>query len=613
MEEKGNIIIQTMAFSSLILLFLVGVILLNIDLNRTYQFKLRLITICEKAAKIGAFYLLNGIPEMKLMVKSATGEDNILIDVTTKRHGLKSDLGVAVFLNEKMNLISGSVLGFNYQNVQTSAIAFHQPIQKIWQFDTREHVHSSPVLYDGVLYCGAGGVMFALDPTTGRKLWSFSPTGGGQLVEGCSIQSTPTVVNDTVYFTIVNAENNPDRFTYLYALDAKTGLPRWDTPTLISNGYGREDYIWHNSSPAIFKNTCYIGSVDGKLYAINIGTGKIIDTYTTCGSIISSPLISDGILYIGSNDGKMRALTIINSGKLELKWTYPWTGSLGPIRCKPTVFDKKVYFAAGKYDIYAVDVDSGELCWVYNTSNTSGEFDILSSPAITSSREKLIHLGDGAGFAICLKEDNNEIELKWRRNLGIKIEANPIISNGVVYYGVKYSHNKGCLLALRQSDGTILQKYYIKNNIRSSPIIYNETLYFGGCDSNIHAIKTINPDLLLADLNCELQIADCGLKNKSAIHNPQSEIKWYILADKEYGPVSLQEIKEWCEQGRVLPETLVRKGKGKYGFAKNFLELQGRQSIFQNIESLPEEEIPLIPNVTHGLQPKEESRDSADW
>ncbi len=604
MEEKDNII-QAMAFSSLILLFLVGVILLNIDLNRTYQFKLKLITICEEAAKIGAFYLLNGIPETKLRVKSATGKNNILIktpyeDVTTKRHGLKSDLAVAVFLNEKMNLMSGMVLGFNYQNVHTSAVAFHQPIQKIWQFDTKAHIHSSPVLYDGVLYCGAGGVMFALDPTTGRKLWSFSPAGGGQRVEGCSIQSTPTVVNGTVYFTIVNAENNPDRFTYLYTLDAKTGLPRWDTPTLISNGYGREDYIWHNSSPAIFKNTCYVGSVDGKVYAINIETGEIIDSYTTCGSIISSPLISDGILYFGSNDGKLRALTITNSGKLELKWAYPWTGSLGAIRCQPTIFDKKVYFTAGKDDIYAVDVDSGDLCWVYETPNTFSNFDILSSPAITSSEEKLIHIGDGAGFAICLKEDNNEIELKWNRNLGTKIEANPIISNGVVYYGVKYGHNKGCLLALRQSDGTILQKYYIKNNIRSSPMIYNETLYFGGCDSHIHAIKTINPDLSLAYLNCGLRIEQ--------IQNPKSKIEeeWYILADKEYGPVNLQKIKEWCEQGRVLPETLVRKGKGEYKVAKNFLELQGEQAFSShNINSLSEGEIPLIPNVTHGLQPKE--------
>jgi outer membrane protein assembly factor BamB len=73
-----------------------------------------------------------------------------------------------------------------------------------------------------------------------------------------------------------------------------------------------------------------------------------------------------------------------------------------------------------------------------------------------------------------------------------------MVYEGIVYYGVKYSRDKGCLFALRSSDGTILQKYYIKNNIRSSPVIYDDILYFGGCDSNIHAIKTINPELPLA-------------------------------------------------------------------------------------------------------------------
>ncbi|MEW6097377.1 MAG: PQQ-binding-like beta-propeller repeat protein [bacterium] len=520
MGKKDNIL-QAVASSSLVLLFLVGIILLNIDLKRTYQFKLRLITICEESAKEGAFYLLDGMPKVRAIVnnlieKSGVSIDNVLIeplyqDVNTKRLGIPKDLVIAVFLNKKIKLISGAILGFSHQEIHASAIAFHQPIQKLWQFNTKAHVHSSPVICNGILYCGVAGIyngtsslagfMYAFDTKTGRKLWSFD-TSSNLNKAGCCIQSKPVVVDGTVYFTIVNAENNPDRFTYLYALDAKTGLPKWDAPTLISNGYGREDYIWHNSSPAIFKNTCYVGVVDGKFYAIDIKTGEIIDTYTTRGSIISSPLISDGIVYFGSNDGKLRALTITDSGKLELKWAYPWTGSLGSIRCKPTIFDKKVYFTAGKYDIYAVDTESEELCWVYDTSkqgnkettNTFGNFDILSSPAIeiTSSGEKLIHLGNGDGVAFCLKENNNEIELKWKQNLGIKIEADPIISNGIVYYGVKHNHYNGCLFALRTSDGTILQKYYIKNNIRSNPIIYNNTLYFGGCDSNIHAIKTVN-------------------------------------------------------------------------------------------------------------------------
>lgn len=84
--------------------------------------------------------------------------------------------------------------------------------------------------------------------------------------------------------------------------------------------------------------------------------------------------------------------------------------------------------------------------------------------------------------------------------------------------------------------------------------------------------------------------------------------KWYILADKEYGPVNLSELKEWCEQGRVLPDTLVRKGEGKYKCAKNFIELQKTiNATHQDVESEQDKEIPLIPNITHGLQPEEDN------
>jgi hypothetical protein len=88
----------------------------------------------------------------------------------------------------------------------------------------------------------------------------------------------------------------------------------------------------------------------------------------------------------------------------------------------------------------------------------------------------------------------------------------------------------------------------------------------------------------------------------------KQEDKWYILADKEYGPISLQKLKDWAEQGRVLPNTLIRKNNENYKFAKEFVELQEvlNKPAYLSIESLPEEEIPLIPNVTHGLQPKED-------
>lgn len=144
---KKDSLIQALTFSSLILLFLTGIILLNIDLKRIYLLKLKLVTIGESAANVGAFYLLEGRPKVRLMVnrfieKSGLRVDNILIKTDTeaqigfkpetclgRKLGQKEDLVIAVFLNKKINIVAGRILGFSHQRIHTSAVAEHPPLQ----------------------------------------------------------------------------------------------------------------------------------------------------------------------------------------------------------------------------------------------------------------------------------------------------------------------------------------------------------------------------------------------------------------------------------------------------------------------------------------------------
>ncbi|MFJ9597987.1 PQQ-binding-like beta-propeller repeat protein, partial [Streptomyces virginiae] len=53
----------------------------------------------------------------------------------------------------------------------------------------------------------------------------------------------------------------------------------------------------------------YIGSSDGKVYALDAATGTPRWAHTTAGAVwSSSPAVVDGIIYIGSNDKKVYAL-----------------------------------------------------------------------------------------------------------------------------------------------------------------------------------------------------------------------------------------------------------------------------------------------------------------
>ncbi|MDI6736103.1 MAG: DUF4339 domain-containing protein [bacterium] len=140
-RTKKDSLIQALTFSSLILLFLTGGILLNIDLKRIYLLKLKLVTVVESAANVGAFYLLDGNPKVRLMVnrfveKSGLMVDNILIktDAEAKTYSgrkldQKENLVIAVLLNKKINLVAGRILGFNHQRIHTFAVAYHPPLQ----------------------------------------------------------------------------------------------------------------------------------------------------------------------------------------------------------------------------------------------------------------------------------------------------------------------------------------------------------------------------------------------------------------------------------------------------------------------------------------------------
>jgi outer membrane protein assembly factor BamB len=64
--------------------------------------------------------------------------------------------------------------------------------QKVWKFNAKGWVWSSPAFVDGLLYVGSGsGSIYAVDARTGQEVWSFKTKR--------PVYSSPVVADGVVY------------------------------------------------------------------------------------------------------------------------------------------------------------------------------------------------------------------------------------------------------------------------------------------------------------------------------------------------------------------------------------------------------------------------------
>jgi outer membrane protein assembly factor BamB len=185
---------------------------------------------------------------------------------------------------------------------------------------------SSPAVSDGTVYVGCRDAhVYALDAATGRKKWDY-PTSKSWVI------GTPAVANGTVYvgtsdsarFMALDAKTGRLRFNFdakayifssaavagdlvyvgdhngkLYAIDAKTGKLAWEFRTDASK-----------ADPLKLLNPD--GSLNQEAFApvFHDFEDMYLDVYrfASIGAILSSPVVDAGVVYVGSMDGKLYAI-----------------------------------------------------------------------------------------------------------------------------------------------------------------------------------------------------------------------------------------------------------------------------------------------------------------
>lgn len=237
------------------------------------------------------------------------------------------------------------------------------------------------------------------------------------------------------------------------------------------------------SGGVIAGGTLYIGSMDGKLVALNITDGRRVrddvPLETATVAIYGSPAVAGDLIYLGGYNGKFYAFA---PGKL--RWVYPRdhtfvdsAGKIAPVVGGAVVAQGKVFFGVANGIVYALDATTGDHVWEFPT-----EGKIWSTPEVLgdtlfigSLDKKLYALDTATGVK------------KWVFDTQGAITAPPLVHDNTVYIG-SFDRN---LYALDAATGREKWRFSeAKNWFWAKPMMKDNTIYAGNLDGKVYVLDT---------------------------------------------------------------------------------------------------------------------------
>ncbi len=334
----------------------------------------------------------------------------------------------------------------------------------------------------------------AAPPPPGTLKWSVFLGGDGDNLVSAGIDASPAIAADgTIYIRPTCTDTSTSNL--LYAIDPVSGNVKW-TNNIFTNDAASSNPggCEISSSPAIGADeTIYVGSEDGRLYAV--GSNGITSWSVDLGvSVFSSPAIgADGAIYVGTDD----SYTSSNAGFWAItndavKWFFEpqdlYYGNAGDVDSSPAIgADGTLYFLAEGARLYAVS-SNGNLKWFLPVG---GHEEPDSSPAI--GPDGTIYVGSASNYLYAVYPDGS---LKWVFNLASAVpgssvpQGSPTIGPDGTIYATAIGNYPAWSLSALNPDGT--QKWAYTNDdgaARCAPAIGSDgTVYFGSVDQGFYAV-----------------------------------------------------------------------------------------------------------------------------
>lgn len=353
------------------------------------------------------------------------------------------------------------------------------PVQKLWgerigKGAGKTGARMQPAYADGKLFAaGVDGTIAAMDATNGRTLWSkrLGERHGFILHRGKNSlrwAGGPSVNGDLLVIGSLEGR--------VQALDAGSGAERWHAQV-------SSEVI---APPAISDGIVVVRTNDGHLYALDTADGSrkwVFDRATVPVLSLrgnSAPRIADGVVYAGEDNGKVVALRLADGnpiweqvlskgeGRSEIERLQDVDGQLA-------VADGVVYASGYRGQVVALISQTGRPLW---THELSGYIGVATAPTqiYTADADANIWALDLRSGASAWKQDG----LKYRWVSEAAAQGDYVVLGDL----------EGYVHWLASVDGKFAARARLsKNPIQSAPVVVGDTVYVEDIDGEIGAYR----------------------------------------------------------------------------------------------------------------------------
>ncbi len=190
----------------------------------------------------------------------------------------------------------------------------------------------------------------AVDKQSGKEKWSFDKADDRYV-------GSALIANGMIFA--------PNTDHYLYALDEggnllwrfKAAGPNWTKP--VTDGQyiylASMDHAVYALNPQ-YSSSALSADKDGSMKLVSKALWKV----DLGAAIVSNPVLADGVLYVGTVDGKLYAIDVVAHG---VKWMFNGDGKVTPIWGSPVLTTNAVFFGDEDGNVYAVSKAEGKALW----------------------------------------------------------------------------------------------------------------------------------------------------------------------------------------------------------------------------------------------------------